>query len=119
VIEFEKEDLIVPTFLLTVFTLVLVLGTPSVDSRTVEEVVTFEVNKDHLSVFEGDELQYQEYRRDEIVCTSEVKIWEDVTVGAGSGGYQLTTPESVTGTCATVKKVEKTVVEVYGFEVVL
>ena len=83
-IEFEKEDLIVPTFLLTVFTLVLVLGTPSVDSRTVEEVVTFEVNKDHLSVFEGDELQYQEYRRDEIVCTSEVKIWEDVTVGAGS-----------------------------------
>ena len=120
-IEFEKEDLIVPTFLLALLTFLMVLGTPTVDSKRVEEVRTFTVDTNNVYTnFRHDGLKYQQYHwfsKNEIACSSEVYLTNGTVLH--QKGVTPVVAEGYEGRCAVFVTVEKTVVEIYGFEVVL
>lgn len=110
----EKEDLIVPTFLLVLLTFVWVTGSPSMQTVAVEKVQQFNVD----SKPEFGEIE--EYSPGDIVCTSNVELWTGVSVESDRDVFpKLKDTASEPGQCAVVTYVKKTKVELYGFEVVL
>lgn len=113
--DFEKEDLIIPTFILVALTFVWVTGSPSMETVKIEEVQQFRVDS------EAEFGEVEVYSPQNIVCTSDVELWTEVIVGEDRNEVlpKLEDGASEPGQCAVVREVEKTKVELYGFEVVL
>ena len=116
-IEFEKEDLIVPTFLLALLAFVWATGTPTLNSRTVTEFESFEVDSSQVFAYQKEDPQHQFYDPKRIACSEAVTLAE-----VDYYGEEKVLPVARTGevgSCEITVQVNKTVVEVYGFEVVL
>ena len=112
----DKDDLIIPTFMLVALTFVWVTGTPTVETVEVEEPVSFSVTSDSAYVFSNsDHLQFREYSRQNIACTSAVAFLDSIS----SDKVTPVTPDGAIGTCTSIQPVEKHIVELYGFEVML
>lgn len=92
-------------------------GTPTLESRTVTEFESFTVDSSQVFMYQREAPQHQFYYEKEITCTESVTLGEVDYYGEKKVVPLAKSGE--VGSCAIKVQVEETVVEIYGFEVVL
>lgn len=112
----DKEDLITPTFILSLIAFVWATGTPTLESRTVTDFESFEVNSSDVFLYQKDQLQHQYYDPKEIACSEQV-VMAEVDCYGESKVLPVARSGKV-GRCGITGKVNKSVLQLYGFEVV-